>query len=495
MSQDTKDDSSGGDLPVPAKLPPRELFKVAETEIEAVMLLPVPSHPDAVFDDDELRTLVANAHSLTIVEKVNIIVSSGRFVQQQVDKLLEILRAERKSFDALNEKHNKQLEDMELKHAAHLKQREGQPVDTNPTTSELAPGEKAGIVYKAIPGLLAPIGAGDGQKFFTAFLQRLAWQIEQGGSGVIEGELPAVFEPELRNSKLNKNPNDSKNDMKFINALVRPALSKLGHAPSQPMIFHKGSIFAVALVIEGPERPRGRVKQRHRIGVFVRLDSRETARGYLKRAFLRRVVERLTAGGQELVRLERLGPFGPIIRRVVERSGYETEEKRALQMFVVTAAVLGDILNALRNDERLPFLMHLLELPVRWNGAIPTEDFDNWFLNAVELNDGLTTDDESFDYNVGRFQTRLRYAPFDFPTQLLLLKAYQLAPGAQRMVLLAQLGLLDGGRVPGATAGVDTIYRPPETVDLQGMLAMNISDVADFLRLVEAQVLDFFTKE
>lgn len=489
MSEDTK----GGAPQDPPKLPPREIATVPQLEIDAVMLIPIPPHPDTAFDDDEFRTLLAKAVSLTIVEKINIIVNSGKLAQESVDKMLEILRRERVAFDALNEKHNKRLEDLELKHAEEVRQRESQPLDTKPTTSELTPGEKAGIVYKAIPELLAPIGAGEGQRFFTAFLQRVAWQIEQGGAGVIEGELPTVFEPELRKAELNKYPNDSKSDMKFINALIRPALSKLGHRPAQSMVFHKGSMFVVALVIEGPERPRGRVKQPHRIGVFVRFDSRETARVRLRQAFLRRVVEHVTARRQELVKLERLGAFGPMIRRVVERAGYKSEEMRAQLTFLITEAVLGDILSALRNDERLPFLMHLLELPVRWSGAIPTADFDNWFLDAVELNDGLTTNDEDFDYSVGRFQTRLRYSPFSFPMRLLLLKAYHLAPGGQRMALILQLGLLDEGRVSSST-NADTIYRPPETVDLQGMLATNLSDFTDFLRIVEARLLNEFAE-
>jgi hypothetical protein len=479
MSDDTKDDIGNYELLGSAKLPRRVLlYKGEKSEIDAVMLVPVSPHPAVVFDDDELRTLLANAQSLTIFEKINIMVSCGTFSQQYVDTLLENLRGERKTFAQITEQLNKGLEIFLHQHAEAA---------AEPSTRDLAPGERAEIVERAIPRLLAPLGAGEGQKFFTAFLQRLARQIAQGGTDVIEGDLPTVFETELRDSELNKNSSDPKSDMQFIKALVRPALSKLLRNPVHPMVLYKRGVFVIALVI-------GRVKELHRIGVFVRIDNSENARVIRKCAFLRRVAGEVAARGQELIKLERLGPFGPIVRRTVEKTGYKNETERAEYTFYVTNVVLRDILSALRNDQRLPFLVHLLELPVRWSGTIPAAaDFDNWFLNAVDFNGGLSTDDENFDHDVGQFQTRLRYSLFGFSTQVLLLKAYHLAPGPHRMSLVAELGLLDEGGVTGLT-DADTIYHPPETVDLQAMLATNISDFADFLRLVEAN-LDNFTKE
>src|SRR4051812_37678974 len=103
MSDDTTGGigTSKGNL----KLPPREIGKVPPLEIEAVMLIPIPPHPDTVFDDDEFRTLLANAWSLTIVEKVKIIVASAAFSQEQADSLIRILRGERKEFEHLNWRH------------------------------------------------------------------------------------------------------------------------------------------------------------------------------------------------------------------------------------------------------------------------------------------------------------------------------------------------------------------------------------------------------
>lgn len=485
-----KSENRGAESPA---LPPRKLFVVDKMEIDAVLLVPVPPHPNTIFDDDEFRMLVAHSTSLIIKEKIEIVVKVGEFSQKQVNSFLEILRRERETFERLNEKHNKRVEELEQKHAAEWAELDNQADEVKPTMEELSPGEKAGLVYRASQRLLTPIGTGEAQKFFAAFVQRLAWNIEQGGPGVLEGEIPQIFASELRNPELNAAADDSGSDMRLINALVRPALSKLRKSLATPTLYHKGSVFAVALVIEGPEQPRGRVKQKYRIGVFVRSDSLETGRLMRKRRFIRYILATIGGRATELIALSDLGPFGPIIRRVVEKIGYTTEEDRAESTFEVTAAVLDLILASLGNDQRLQFLMYILRLPIRWAGAVPTSDFDNWFLNAVELNDGLEPTDESYDYNVGRFQSQLRYAPFLFPTRLLLLKAYHLSPLGLRWSLVAQLALLDRGRIPGITE-TEWIYRPATTVDLQAMLERNTSDVADFLRLVEAKTIETFTR-
>lgn len=98
-------------------LPP-QMFAVDPAEIDSVLALPVPTHPETTFDEAQFKDLVARSFSITLDEKREIVTGCGKFSQHQVDELFRILTEERVKFAELNAKHAARMTELEQKHAA-----------------------------------------------------------------------------------------------------------------------------------------------------------------------------------------------------------------------------------------------------------------------------------------------------------------------------------------------------------------------------------------
>jgi len=95
-----------------------QLFVVDPAEVEAILALAVPAHPQANFTDSEFLELVARSFSITLDEKKEIVGKAGEFSQHQVDELFRILGEERVKFAELNTRHNARMRELQDKHAS-----------------------------------------------------------------------------------------------------------------------------------------------------------------------------------------------------------------------------------------------------------------------------------------------------------------------------------------------------------------------------------------
>ncbi|NLG07585.1 hypothetical protein GX553_03995 [Candidatus Peribacteria bacterium] len=103
--------------------------------------IPLPSHPEAQFDEQAFLTLLRGSISLTRDEKWRIIQAIPKLSQFQIDELQKILGEEKRKFSELSPKHLIQLKKLEEKHAQdwkdlqsisvqeHAKQHEQQEAD------------------------------------------------------------------------------------------------------------------------------------------------------------------------------------------------------------------------------------------------------------------------------------------------------------------------------------------------------------------------------
>ncbi len=95
------------------------LFVVDEAEVDEVLAMAVPSHPETDFDDAHFLDIVARSFSITLEEKRDLVSNCGRFSQYQIDELFRILRQERLNFAELNAQHLRRLDDLNAKHGTH----------------------------------------------------------------------------------------------------------------------------------------------------------------------------------------------------------------------------------------------------------------------------------------------------------------------------------------------------------------------------------------
>ena len=79
--------------------------------------IPVPAHPQTVFDEQVFLTLLRSSISLTRDEKWRIIQAIPKLSQFQVDELQKILAEEQEKFRQLSPKHLLQLMRLEQKHS------------------------------------------------------------------------------------------------------------------------------------------------------------------------------------------------------------------------------------------------------------------------------------------------------------------------------------------------------------------------------------------
>ena len=87
------------------------LFAVDPKEVKTVLAATIPQH-ETVFDEAQLRSLVACALSITLAEKLEIISGISKFSQLQIDALVRILSEERVVFAELEEKHRRGLAEL-----------------------------------------------------------------------------------------------------------------------------------------------------------------------------------------------------------------------------------------------------------------------------------------------------------------------------------------------------------------------------------------------
>lgn len=131
-------DAAHDPLAADGGLPP-QLFAVDPKEIETILTLVVPSHPETTFDEAQFKDLVARSFSITLDEKKEIITGCGKFTQHQVDELFRILTEERVKFAELNAKHTARLAELEQKHATEWAALEAQ---ANVKSAEQSQSEK-----------------------------------------------------------------------------------------------------------------------------------------------------------------------------------------------------------------------------------------------------------------------------------------------------------------------------------------------------------------
>jgi hypothetical protein len=467
---------------VPADLP---LFVVAPQEIEAVLALVIPAHPATTFDDEEVRRLVATAFIISLPEKIQILMGVPRYTQEQVDALVTILRDESAKFSALNQQHALQQQRIEQDYREMF----GDPdrAENQPATVEtLSAGEVAGLLLQAMKELLEPIGSGEARRFFDSFFNRIAWAVEQGGLTSIEGTLVEIFGPELRDPRLNPSALQPESDARFINTLIRPALSKL-RTFRQTTVYRRGTAFAVSLVIDGPDESRGRVKQRYRLGALLRADSATTSTQQQRDRFIGHLQSIFHKSGSQFIELERLSPFAAVIRRAVELRGYRSELERSRFTFLLIVYVLQELLPMLTDDQRREFLSYVFRFDLRSSKPVGEGEFADWFLSAVDLDKGSQQDAEQAA-NVRMFRHALKMAVWwPLSVRVLILQAYRVCDSEERYKLYLYLR----STLPRTESHApDAIVPHPTALDLVGMLRSNLTDANDFIRLVEARVIE-----
>ncbi len=86
------------------------LFSVAPLEEIVINLIPVPAHPNTVFDDEAFRAAVARSVSLDAAEKVAVLKRVSELTQEQIDRLFVIFAEEAAALGALALKHGAEMQ-------------------------------------------------------------------------------------------------------------------------------------------------------------------------------------------------------------------------------------------------------------------------------------------------------------------------------------------------------------------------------------------------
>ncbi|MEO6326504.1 MAG: hypothetical protein ABIQ65_17910 [Thermoanaerobaculia bacterium] len=465
--------------------PPGEpLFKVGGFEAKAVRALTVPAHPTTTFDEAELKDLVAEAFSLTPEEKLDVIAQCGELTQDQIDSLLKILRDERVKFADMGTRHTERRWELEKEHAKQRVIRS----QHNPTDSDdrqLAAADKAALLRAATETLLSFLGAGDARQVMLSFLARLAEQLERGELPTVTAVLPKLFAPELRNPTLNPNASDPEKDATLLTSLVRPTLSRIKATPVDARVSLRSRSYLVNLVLEGPEKSRGPVKLPYRISVQFRHDFSASLEQSPWRPVLGRKLQQLLTSYDPSVvfPLDRLGRFGPAIRRAVELAGYSNDGERAVFMAVASMKLVELLLPVLSDEEKARFLGFLLDLPLR-EGPV-TGRFQDWFIAAAEI-----ADSEEGDPFIEPFKTCLRDTDaLHFREKLFFLGFFHRLPPhhEERARLWATVR---GGTHRNREHGAD--IQLPAAVDVGEMVLARVDNIDDFVRVIDYKLDELF---
>lgn len=487
---------------------PRYFALHDQVEDEVVAAILIQPHPSTTFDDGELRNLVQSSETLALLQKIQLLQGAHLLTQERIDDIFNTLRGEQRTLEAL------------------LGKLQAQFAPTDPSAilvEDLSHGTVAGLIYRAIPSLLAPLGMGDAYKFFAAFLKQLVDELRDKPGAVAEGSLQEIFRKQLRDRSVNPDGwEDEGRDKAIIDNLVRPALSNLRAASVEAVVEHGNVAYVASLIIGTPKDERsGRKKSRigevqenvrpsYRFKVLVRLDPGETRRTQMMQMYVDVLVDRRYREGEEVLPLARLGVLAPSARRIIERVGYADEGERRHLTFRVIAALINEFSRLLSPPLRLSFLVETLELSVWWRGGVPTAAFESWFLDAVELapssmHEVFEGDNEyghlEYERRMNRldlgaappwwavFRKRLDRAPFDFATKLLLLRTFYFASGAKRMEMALGLRVFDMSK--------HQVGRKPENSyqhagPVRGAFRKNADLFDDLVKIAEAKALSSF---
>lgn len=380
---------------VPAAEP--ALYAVDPFEQRAIRAAEIPHAEGRESEGRELREALATSLSMTGDEKLATLGALPKFADEQLATLLRILRDEKANFDRLNAQHREKLAKIEAEYAQKC---EALPLeafipDDVVAGAALSPTDHARLIRQATPPLLRCLGAGDAERVFRAVLERLATQIEAGGETTLCGYLPDVFAPVLRDPLLNPHADAPAKDAAFLDSLVRPSISRLRAADPAVLVRVQSLAYRASLLLSGPERPRGPVRQTYRIGVQLHLHKTHAlgASRYRERLtgqFLDLVAK---APYEDVLPLEKFGPLGALAARAVELRGYSSPGSRRALRLQGAFTLLRAILPLLHFEEKAAFLATLLGAEI--HPCSGTRRFDDWFLEAVAFPDA--PEDEFFD--------------------------------------------------------------------------------------------------
>lgn len=373
------------------------LYAVDPFEARAIRAAEIPAAEGRERDGRELREALATSLSMTGDEKLATLGALPNFTDEQLTKLLRILHDEKAKFDRINAEHQDKLAKIEAEYA---KKCEALPPeafipDEVIAGAALSPTDHAHLIRQAAAPLLRCLGAGDAERVFRAVLERLAAQIEAGGDTTLRGYLPDVFATVLRDPLLNPHADTPAKDAAFLDSLVRPSLSRLRAADPAVLVRAQGVAYRATLLLSGPERPRGPVRQTYRIGVQLhqhKTHALGTSR-YRERLTVQFIDLVAKAPYEDVLPLERFGRLGALAARAVELRGYSSPGSRRAFRLQGAFTLLGAILPLLHFEEKAAFLASLLGAEIHpCSGA---RRFDDWFLDAVAFPD--LPEDEFFE--------------------------------------------------------------------------------------------------
>lgn len=104
--------------------------------------IPIPQHPQTVFDEQVFLALLRGSISLTRDEKWRIIQAIPKLSQFQIDELQKILEEEHRKFSELSPKHLLQLMKLEQKHSEDWKDLQSMYIQSQAQQTEQAQADE-----------------------------------------------------------------------------------------------------------------------------------------------------------------------------------------------------------------------------------------------------------------------------------------------------------------------------------------------------------------
>lgn len=361
------------------------LYAVNPFEQRAIRAAEIPTAEGRAREGRELREALATSICMTGDEKLATLGALPNLTDEQLANILRILRDEKAKFTRLNEQHREKLAKIEAEYAQKCEALPLEAFIPDEVTADAAlpRPDHATLIRLAITPLLRCLGPGDGERVFRAVLERLAAQVEAGGDTSLRGYLSDIFAPVLRDPLLNPQADAPAKDADFLDSLVRPSISRLRSAAAAGFVRVHGVAYRASLLLSGPTRPRGPVRQTYRLGVQLhqhKTHALDTSR-YRERLtehFFRLVA---TAPYEDVLPLERFGPLGARVTRAVEICGYSSHGSRRILRLEGALMLLNALLPLLHFEEKAAFLADLVGAELR--PCTTARRFDDWFFDAV----------------------------------------------------------------------------------------------------------------